>query len=82
MINWVVYKQQSQFVADKKAFPCQDNDATKVDKEGKGMQLNNSNAFCSILLSSIFLSFVIPSFMETWTGKNRCVDVFASIVFI
>ena len=65
MINWVVYKQQSQFVTDKKAFPCQDNDATKVDKEGKGMPLNNSNAFCIVLLSSIFLSFVIPSFMET-----------------
>ena len=82
MINRVVYKQQSQFVTDKKAFPYQDKDATKVDKEGKSMPLNNSNAFCIVLLSSILLSFVIPSFMETWTGKNRYVDVFASIVFI
>ena len=72
MINWVVYKQQSQFVADKKAFPCQDNDATKVDKEGKAchsiIQMLFA-LFCYLQYSCLLLSH------HLWRLEQEKIDV-------
>ena len=82
MINWVFYKQQSQSVADKKAFPCQDNDATKVDKEGKSMPLNNSNAFLHCFVIFNIVVFCYPIIYGDLNKKKTDLDVFTSIVFI